>query len=134
MMKYEIYIVGMGPGREEDMTQEALTVLESCEVIVGYTVYLDLLGERFSGKTFLSTPMRQEVERCRMCYEEAGKGKRVALICSGDAGIYGMESLMYEMSEEYPSCELTVVPGITAASSGAPGLGAPINQDVCVNS
>ena len=63
MMKYEIYIVGMGPGREEDMTQEALTVLESCEVIVGYTVYLDLLGERFSGKTFLSTPMRQDVER-----------------------------------------------------------------------
>ena len=67
---------------------------------MGYTVYLDLLGERFSGKTFLSTPMRQEVERCRMCYEEkAKKGKRVALICSGDAGIYGMASLMYEMSE-----------------------------------
>ena len=131
-MKYEIYIVGMGPGREEDMTQEALTVLESCEVIVGYTVYLDLLGERFSGKTFLSTPMRQEVERCRMCYEEAGKGKRVALICSGDAGIYGMASLMYEMSEEYPSCELTVIPGITAASSGAAVLGAPLNHDFCV--
>lgn len=131
-MKHEIYIVGMGPGREDDMTQEALTVLESCEVIVGYTVYLDLLGERFSGKTFLSTPMRQEVERCRMCYEEAGKGKRVALICSGDAGIYGMASLMYEMSEEYPSCELTVIPGITAASSGAAVLGAPLNHDFCV--
>ena len=95
-MKHEIYIVGMGPGREEDMTQEALTVLDSCDVIVGYTVYLNLLGERFLGKTFLSTPMRQEVERCRMCYEEAKKGKRVALICSGDAGIYGMASLMYE--------------------------------------
>ena len=132
MMKHEIYIVGMGPGREEDMTQEALAVLESCEVIVGYTVYLDLLGERFSGKTFLSTPMRQEVERCRMCYEEAKKGKRVALICSGDAGIYGMASLMYEMSAEYPSCELTVVPGITAASSGAAVLGAPLNHDFCV--
>ena len=63
------------------MTQEALTVLDSCDVIVGYTVYLNLLGERFLGKTFLSTPMRQEVERCRMCYEEAKKGKRVALIC-----------------------------------------------------
>ena len=67
-----------------------------------------------------------------MCYEEAGKGKRVALICSGDAGIYGMASLMYEMSEEYPSCELTVVPGITAASSGAAVLGAPLNHDFCV--
>ena len=76
--------------------------------------------------------MRQEVERCRMCYEEAGKGKRVALICSGDAGIYGMASLMYEMSEEYPSCELTVIPGITAASSGAAVLGAPLNHDFCV--
>ena len=132
MMKHEIYIVGMGPGREEDMTQEALTVLDSCDVIVGYTVYLNLLGERFLGKTFLSTPMRQEVERCRMCYEEAKKGKRVALICSGDAGIYGMASLMYEMSAEYPSCELTVVPGITAASSGAAVLGAPLNHDFCV--
>ena len=110
-MKHEIYIVGMGPGREEDMTQEALTVLDSCDVIVGYTVYLNLLGERFLGKTFLSTPMRQEVERCRMCYEEAKKGKRVALICS---------------------CELTVVPGITAASSGAAVLGAPLNHDFCV--
>ena len=67
-----------------------------------------------------------------MCYEEAGKGKRVALICSGDAGIYGMASLMYEMSEEYPSCELTVIPGITAASSGAAVLGAPLNHDFCV--
>mgnify|MGYP002420164236 CR=1 FL=1 len=131
-MKHEIYIVGMGPGREEDMTQEALTVLDSCDVIVGYTVYLNLLGERFLGKTFLSTPMRQEVERCRMCYEEAKKGKRVALICSGDAGIYGMASLMYEMSAEYPSCELTVVPGITAASSGAAVLGAPLNHEFCV--
>ena len=131
-MKHEIYIVGMGPGREEDMTQEALTVMDSCDVIVGYTVYLNLLGERFLGKTFLSTPMRQEVERCRMCYEEAKKGKRVALICSGDAGIYGMASLMYEMSAEYPSCELTVVPGITAASSGAAVLGAPLNHDFCV--
>ena len=67
-----------------------------------------------------------------MCYEEAKKGKRVALICSGDAGIYGMASLMYEMSAEYPSCELTVVPGITAASSGAAVLGAPLNHDFCV--
>lgn len=67
-----------------------------------------------------------------MCYEEAKKGKRVALICSGDAGIYGMASLMYEMIGEYPSCELTVVPGITAASSGAAVLGAPLNHDFCV--
>ena len=132
MMKHEIYIVGMGPGREEDMTQEALTVLDSCDVIVGYTVYLNLLGERFLGKTFLSTPMRQEVERCRMCYEEAKKGKRVALICSGDAGIYGMAGPILELGEKHPEVEIEVIPGITAALSGGAVLGAPLMHDFAV--
>lgn len=128
----QIYIVGMGPGAEELMTVQAIQVLESCDVIVGYPVYLKLLGERFADKTFLSTPMKQEVERCRMCFEEARKGHRVALVCSGDAGIYGLASLMYEISVEYEDCELTVIPGITAASSGAAVLGAPLNHDFCV--
>lgn len=130
-----IYIVGMGPGAEEQMTGQAIRALEESDVIVGYPVYVELLGERFQDKEFLTTPMRQEVERCRMCYEEAGKGKTVSLICSGDAGIYGMASLMYELKEEYPTCEmceLQVVPGITAASSGAAVLGAPIGHDFCV--
>ena len=131
-MKHEIYIVGMGPGREEDMTQEALTVLDSCDVIVGYTVYLNLLGERFLGKTFLSTPMRQEVERCRMCYEEAKKGKRVALICSGDAGIYGMAGPILELGEKHQEVEIEVIPGITAALSGGAVLGAPLMHDFAV--
>ena len=99
-----IYIVGMGPGAEEQMTGQAIRALEESDVIVGYPVYVELLGERFQDKEFLTTPMRQEVERCRMCYEEAGKGKTVSLICSGDAGIYGMASLMYELKEEYPTC------------------------------
>ena len=76
--------------------------------------------------------MRQETERCRLCFEEAAKGKRVALICSGDAGIYGLASLMYQMGKEYPETELIVMPGITAASSGAAVLGAPLNHDFCV--
>jgi precorrin-3B C17-methyltransferase len=114
------------------MTVQAIQVLESCDVIVGYPVYLKLLGERFADKTFLSTPMKQEAERCRMCFEEARKGHRVALVCSGDAGIYGLASLMYEISVEYEDCELTVIPGITAASSGAAVLGAPLNHDFCV--
>ena len=124
-----IYIVGMGPGREEMMTGEALHILEQSDVIVGYTVYLQLLQERFHEKELLSTPMRQEVQRCKLCFEEAGKGKKVALICSGDAGIYGMASLMYEIGKEYPQTELVMVPGVTAASSGAAVLGAPINHD-----
>ena len=67
-----------------------------------------------------------------MCFEEAAKGKQVALICSGDAGIYGMASLMYELGKDYPEVELVIIPGITAASSGAAVLGAPLNHDFCV--
>ena len=131
-MKSKIYVVGMGPGEEEMMTGQAIRVLEESDVIVGYPVYLRLLGVRFSEKEFLSTPMKQEVARCKMCFEEAEKGKRVAMICSGDAGIYGMASLMYELGAEYPDIEIRVVPGITAASSGAAVLGAPLNHDFCV--
>lgn len=130
-MKHRIYIVGMGPGREDMMTGEAVRALEQADVIVGYTVYLDLLGSRFRNKEMISTPMRREEERCRICFEEAGKGKRVALVCSGDAGIYGMASLMYEIGREYPDTELVAAAGITAASSGATVLGAPLNHDFC---
>ncbi len=131
-MRNKIFIVGMGPGEEIQMTGYALQVLEQVEVIVGYTVYLDLLGERFQNKTFLSTPMRQEEKRCQMCFEQAMEGKSVAMICSGDAGVYGMASLMYEIGTDYPEIELEVVPGITAANSGAAVLGAPLNHDYCV--
>lgn len=131
-MKNKIWIVGMGPGEESQMTGKALSVLENSDVIIGYNVYLDLLGERFSGKEMLSTPMRREKERCRMCFEKAEEGKKVAMICSGDAGVYGMASLLYEMQPEYPDTELEVVAGITAANSGAAVLGAPLNHDYCV--
>ncbi len=130
-MTNRIYIVGMGPGREEMMTGEALSVLGQADVIIGYATYLKLLGQRFQEKELLSTPMRQEKERCRLCFEEAKKGKRVALVCSGDAGIYGLASLMYEVGREYPETELSVIAGITAASSGAALLGAPLNHDFC---
>lgn len=128
----KIYIIGIGPGKEEMMTQEALCALEQSDVIVGYTVYIKLLGQRFAHKEMLTTPMKQEEQRCRRCFEEAAKGKKVSLICSGDAGIYGLASLMYEMGKEYPDTELEVIAGITAASSGAALLGAPLNHDFCV--
>ncbi len=127
-----VYVVGIGPGEEAMMTGQAVRTLEESDVIVGYPVYLDLLGEQFRDKERLSTPMRQEVERCRMAYEKAMEGKTVSLICSGDAGVYGLASLMYELSPEYPGCELVIVPGITAANSGAALLGAPLNHDYCV--
>lgn len=132
MMKRKIYVVGMGPGKEEMMTVEAIRVLEASDVIIGYTVYLELLGERFRDKEFLSTPMKQETERCMLCFEKAREGKQVSMICSGDAGIYGMACLMYEVGKNYPDVELEIIPGITAASSGAAVLGAPLNHDFCV--
>ena len=131
-MKHKIYIVGMGPGEESMMTMQAYETLMSCDTIIGYQVYLKLLGEAFAGKEQLSTPMKQERERCILCFEKAEEGKKVALICSGDAGVYGMASLMYEIGENYPDCELCVVPGVTAALSGAACLGAPLNHDFCV--
>lgn len=131
-MKHNITIVGIGPGKEEMMTVQALTALDQSDVIIGYTVYLQLLGERFAQKEQRSTPMGQETERCRLCFQEAKKGKKVALICSGDAGIYGLASLMYEIGKDYPEVTLQVIPGVTAASSGAALLGAPVNHDFCV--
>jgi len=114
------------------MSAQALRAMEECDVIVGYPVYIELLPARFKQKEIITTPMREEVKRCRLCFEEARKGKRTALICSGDAGVYGLASLMYEIGEEYPDCEVTVIAGITAANSGAAVLGAPLNHDYCV--
>ena len=131
-MKNKLYVVGMGPGKEEMMTGEALSVLDQADVLIGYTVYLQLLGERFQEKEKMSTPMRQETERCRLAFEEAKKGKKVALICSGDAGIYGMASLMYEIGKNYPDIDIEVIPGITAACGGAAVLGAPLIHDFAV--
>ena len=127
-----IFVVGIGPGAYEKMTIEAADALRNCDVIIGYTVYVDLVKEHFAGKEFLTTPMRQERERCKMCFEKAREGKKVALICSGDAGIYGMASLMLEIGKLYDDCIIEVIPGITAASSGAAVLGAPLNHDFCV--
>ncbi len=135
MENHKIYIVGIGPGDSGALTPQAREALEASDVIVGYPLYLELLGEAFQHKELLSTPMRQERERCRMCFETAAGGKSVAMVSSGDAGIYGMASLMYEIQEQereaYGRYELEVIPGITAASSGAALLGAPINHDFC---
>lgn len=128
----KIYIVGMGPGSEDALTPQAKNALNMSDCIVGYNVYLDLLPDELKKKELISTPMKQEVRRCEIVYEEALKGKIVSIICSGDAGVYGMASLMYELKERYPNTSLEVIPGITAALSGAAVLGAPVNHDFCV--
>lgn len=127
-----IFVVGIGPGDNDKMTFEARKVLEGVDVIVGYTVYVDLLREAFPKKEFATTPMKQEIERCRMCFDFAMEGKSVAMVCSGDAGVYGMAAPMLEIGKEYPDIDVEIIPGMTAANTGAAVLGSPLNHDYCV--
>lgn len=128
----KIWIVGLGPGAYEELTVRADRALQSAETVIGYQVYIDLVKAYYPEKEFLSTGMTKEVDRCHMAFQEAMKGKKVAMVCSGDAGVYGMAGLMYETGEEYPEVELEVIPGITAALGGASVLGAPIGHDFAV--
>ncbi|HIU74365.1 MAG TPA: precorrin-3B C(17)-methyltransferase [Candidatus Pelethocola excrementipullorum] len=128
----KIYVVGIGPGAYEKMTIEAAEALKGSDTIIGYTVYVDLVKEHFPGKTFLTTPMKKEVDRCIMAFEEAQKGHVVSMICSGDTGVYGMAGLMYEVGVKYPEVELEIIAGVTAASGGAAVLGAPLIHDFCL--
>lgn len=128
----KIYIVGIGPGCHEDMTLRADKALGESDVIAGYTVYVDLVRDYYSDKEFISTPMMGEVNRCRMALEEAQKGKTVSMVCSGDAGVYGMAGLIYELSEEYDTVDIQVIPGITSALSGGALTGAPLTHDFAV--
>ena len=127
-----VYVVGLGPGAGEQMTAQARQALEQCPVIAGYTVYIDLIREEFPEKQFLMTPMRKEAERCKMALEQARQGQDVAMVCSGDAGVYGMAGPILELSPEYPQVEIEVVPGITAALSGGAVLGAPLTHDFAI--
>ena len=128
----ELYVVGIGPGSYENMTLRAIHALQSCDVIVGYTVYVDLVKEHFPDKEFLTTPMRQEVERVKLALETAQAGKSVAMICSGDAGVYGMSGLTEEMAKDYPNVMVLTIPGVSAVLSGAAILGAPLMHDFAV--
>ncbi|MEG0969707.1 MAG: precorrin-3B C(17)-methyltransferase, partial [Acidaminococcaceae bacterium] len=125
-MAKKVYVVGLGPGGVEQMTTRAKETLANCDVIAGYHVYIDLIKDDYKDKEFLTTGMRKEVDRCRLAIDEALQGKTVAMISSGDAGVYGMAGIMYQVAAEHPELEIEVVPGITAACSGAAVLGAPL--------
>lgn len=128
----KLTVVGIGPGNYENMTIGADQALKRCDVIIGYHVYVDLVKERYPGKEFLTTPMTQEARRCQMALDLAREGKDVAMVCSGDSGIYGMAALIYELRGECADPEVRVVPGLTAACSGAALLGAPLTHDFAV--
>lgn len=128
----KVTVVGIGPGNGENMTFLADHALKNCQVLAGYTVYVNLVKDRYPGKEIITTPMTGETKRCRMALDSARAGKQVAMVCSGDSGVYGMAGLLYELRGDEKEPEIEVVPGLTAALSGGALLGAPLTHDFCV--
>lgn len=125
-------VVGFGPGSKDDMSIRAVKAIEDADLVMGYTTYVRILKEIFPDKEFKSTGMTHEVDRCKAALEEA-KDKTVALVSSGDSGIYGMASITYQVASEMGSdVKIEVIPGITAASSAASLLGAPLTHDTAL--
>lgn len=128
----KLYVIGIGPGGEACMTAEARAALGRAEVLCGYGPYLALVAPLCPGRELLATPMKRELERCRAALALAQSGKTAALVCSGDAGVYGMASPVLELLPAYPGAEVEIVAGVTAALAGAAALGAPLGHDFCV--
>lgn len=129
--KGHLFVVGIGPGNHEGMTGQAAAALESSDTIIGYSVYNDLVKPYYPDKRYLTTPMTGEEARCRMAIEEAKAGHTVALICSGDPGVYGMAGLVLELAGDR-DIDIEIISGVTAALSGAAILGAPLVHDFAV--
>lgn len=128
----KIYVVGIGAGSADGMTYEARKVLENADVIVGYTVYADLVKKLLPDKEYFTSAMKQERERCEKAVEMAAQGRKVAVICSGDAGVYGMASLVHEVAAQYEDIEVCVAAGVSAMLSGGALVGAPLGHDFAV--
>ena len=127
-----IYVIGIGPGCRDLMTQEAIAAMEDAEVIVGYKTYIKLVEEFIKDKEVVQNGMRKEVDRCQDAIDIAKTGKKVAVISSGDAGIYGMAGLILELvTKQNLDIPVKVVPGVTASIGAAAVLGAPIMHDFC---
>lgn len=126
-----IYVVGLGPGRRDQMTERALLALEKCDVIIGYKGYIDLIKEDFQGrKELIASPMKGEAARCADALDRSLAGQTVGLVSSGDPGVYGMAGIMLETAEG--KTEVEIVPGMTAACTAAAVLGAPLMHDFAV--
>ena len=127
-----IYVIGIGPGCRDLMTQEAISAMEDAEVIVGYKTYIKLVEDFVKDKEVVQNGMRKEVDRCQDAIDIAKTGKKVAVISSGDAGIYGMAGLILELiTKQELAIPVKVVPGVTASIGAAAVLGAPIMHDFC---
>ncbi|MCR5316763.1 MAG: precorrin-3B C(17)-methyltransferase [Treponema sp.] len=128
----KLIVAGIGPGAYEMLTIQVESALRECDVIAGYVKYVDLLKPYFPEKEILSSPMMKEEERCMRALEKASDGKKVVFVCSGDAGVYGLSGLLYKLAEKFPTVQIEVMPGITAALSGSALLGAPLICDFAV--
>lgn len=137
----KLSIIGIGPGQHSWRTPEASALVAEAEELVGYGLYIDLLGPLAFGKERSDFPLGGEEARCRYALEQAGKGKNVALICSGDAGIYAMGALVFELldrdadalgvSDAAKRVEVQCTPGVSALQGAAARAGAPLGHDFC---
>ena len=125
----KIYVVGIGPGKKADMTFKAYEAMKKSDIIVGYKTYTDLIKEYFPNTEIKSSSMMKEVDRCIEVLKLAKDGKNVALISSGDAGVYGMAGIMYEVINENDDIEVEIIAGVTATNAAAAIVGAPIMHD-----
>lgn len=129
-MTGKLYVVGFGPGNLENMTVKAVEVIKSSDIITGYTTYIDILKENFPDKNYKATGMMKEIERCKMAIEDTIAGNVVAIVSSGDSGIYGMAGIIYKIAEDMNAdIEIETIPGVTASSASASILGAPLMHD-----
>ena len=128
----KLFVTGIGPGGPEHMTAACRSAIEQADVLVGYSKYIELVAPLCPKKRTFATAMTRETERCRAALSLAANGETVAVVCSGDAGVYGMAGLVYELSAQYPPLEIEIIPGVTAALAGAAVLGAPLTHDFAV--
>ena len=132
-MRGKLHVVGFGPGGKGDMTFRAAEAIANADLVTGYTTYVNMLKGIFPDKEYRATGMMKEVERCRMAIEEAASGRDVAMVSSGDSGIYGMAGIIYQLAEEMGAdIDIDTVPGVTAASAAASVLGAPLMHDTAL--
>ncbi|MGE5517686.1 MAG: precorrin-3B C(17)-methyltransferase [Bacteroidota bacterium] len=132
----KLFVVGIGPGTPYWRTPEATAAIAASTDLVGYGLYLDLLGEATAGKARHESNLGAEADRARMALDLAGQGKTVSLVCSGDAGIYALATLVFELIDrekktEWLRTEVQVVPGVSALQAAAARAGAPVNHDFC---
>lgn len=124
--------MGIGPGGLNHLTGAASHAIKNADIVVGYNKYLEFIAPLLENKETFSSGMKQEVTRAKAAIDMALQGKNVAIVSTGDAGIYGMAGLVLELLENNTTLEVTVVPGVTAASAAAAALGAPLMNDFAV--